>query len=162
MGSDEIRFAAVRSVRLSGGSKGELSLSSAVDPLTRFKREQLRCIALDEPWDTALTWADAQTDLPEIDVPDRDRVVAEALMQLHDEGLVYFFEVSDFGDSYSRTPPDEDKLTRERLAEVLSAGSRAEEGEVAAPLLGVRATQKGRGLAVRLAADMNRGSNPKS
>jgi hypothetical protein len=97
-----------------------------------------------------------------IGAADRDRVVAQALLQMHDEGLVYLFEVSDFGESYSRTPREEERLTQERLVEVLSGGSRAEEGGVAALVLGVRATQKGRELALRLANDADRAGDPDS
>jgi hypothetical protein len=53
---------------------------------------------------------------------------------------VYFFEVADFGESYSRTPGEE-RLSRERLLEILAAGSDEESG---VPFLGVRATERGR------------------
>ena len=121
MGNDEneVRRATVGSVPLSGESSdasSDESASSGEDPLTRFKHEQLRCVVMDEPWDTSLTWADAQTDLREIDASERDRAVAYVLVQMYDEGLAYFFEVEDFAENYSRTPSEAEKLSREHLA----------------------------------------------
>src|SRR6266550_3532294 len=102
---------------------------SSTDPLTRFKHEQLGCIVMDEPWDTALMYGDAQTDLPEIDEADRDRAVGDVLLQLYDEGLVCFFEVTEFGGHYTRTPTEEAKLSREALVR------NVEPGRVDAPVL---------------------------
>lgn len=134
--------------RLTGENAGDHTGAgtSDSDPLTRFMYEQLRCIVMDEPWDTSLTWADAQIDLPEIESCDRDRAIAEVLIRLHDEGLACFFEVEDFGESYSRTPDDDEKLGRDSLIRILDVGGRAEGERISAPMLGVRATSKGEQL----------------
>jgi hypothetical protein len=114
------------------------------DRVQRFKQDQLRSIVMDEPWDTSLTWTDAQFDLDVLAPAERDRVVAEVLLQLYDEGLAYFFEIADFGESYRRTPLDEEKLPRARLVTALRQGSHPVDGGLSAPFLGVRATERGR------------------
>jgi hypothetical protein len=105
---------------------------------------------MDEPWDTSLTYSDAQEDLPEIDEADRDRAVGDVLLQLYDEGLVCFFEIGDFGESYSRTPTEEEKLSREALVRAVGAD------RVGVPQLGLRATLKGRDLHFTLFPDDRR------
>jgi hypothetical protein len=85
--SDESQVprAIAKIARLRRSSERESPPRSSGDPLIRFKREQLRCIVMDEPWDTSLAWADAQIDLPEIAATaERDRAVADVLLQMHD------------------------------------------------------------------------------
>ena len=116
------------------------------DPVARFKEGQLWAAVMEEPWDTALAFSDAQVTLAEADPSERDRLIVEVLLALLDEGLAYFFEFDDFGESYSRTPAESERLSREQVLEALSAGSERStaEGAIHAPCLGMRATEAGR------------------
>jgi len=116
------------------------------DPVARFKEGQLWAAVMEEPWDTALAWSDAQVTLAGADPSERDHLTAEALISLLDEGLAYFFEFDDFGESYRRTPVESERLSREQVLEALRAGSQRStaEGAIYAPSLGMRATEAGR------------------
>jgi hypothetical protein len=114
-----------------------------VDPPTRFKYQQLAMVVMDVPWETGLMWADGHADLDDVPKAERDQVIRDVVLELFDEGLVYYFEIEDFGDSYSRTPSPEEHLSREQLVEAISGGGEVTVNGVSAPFLGVRATEKG-------------------
>jgi hypothetical protein len=107
--------------------------------IARFKDSQLAKIVMDEPWDTSLAWADAEEDLSFLNPRQRDEAVRRILIELLDKRLIYFFRVSDFGESYSRTPKVAEVLSRD---DVISALGQSRESPV--PFLGVRATDLGR------------------
>ncbi len=111
----------------------------------RYKLQQLKCAVLEPPWETSLAWADAHEDLPQSSAGDLDRLVAAVLMELFDDGLVYFYEADDFGQTYSRHVPEDEGLPREKVVGVLSLGSSVgHDGRIKAPWLLMRATSKGR------------------
>jgi hypothetical protein len=113
-------------------------------PLRSPRDEFLWKVVMDEPWDTSLGWADAQIQLVGADVTEVDRVMREAILDLHDNGLACFFEVESFGEDYSRTPREDEYLSREQLTEALAGGCTAVANGLLAPFLGVRATDAGR------------------
>ncbi len=125
---------------------GHRRVSGESDPLTRFANEQLSCIVMDEPWDTSLSWADAQLDLADVRPDERDRVIADALLRLHDDQLVHFHEIDGLVGSWPG-PMGEQPLDRHRLVEVLAAGSTAAtDGTLYVPYLAMLSTENGREL----------------
>jgi hypothetical protein len=111
------------------------------DPLEieHFKNSQLGKIVMDEPWDTSLAWSDAQGDLLSVPLSSQDREISRIFVEFLDEGFAYFFRVTDFGESYRRTPTAAEVLSRAELEWALGDGR-----ESPIPFLGVRATEAGR------------------
>lgn len=87
----------------------------------RFKWAMLHVAVGDPPWTTGMAWADAVDAFPDVDRVEVDRIVADALLELLDDGHVFFFRFAEFGDEFSDRDP-EDGLAREAVAEVLRAG----------------------------------------
>ena len=86
----------------------------------RFKTVQLRCIAMNRPWETSLTWSDAATDLGLVEPGRIDEVVRAIQLDLFDDGFVDFFVISDFShENYMREPSPSEALDRDALAAAL-------------------------------------------
>ena len=100
---------------------------------------------MNQPWETSLAWADAYADLPGEESSEIDRIVTGALLELLDDGLVYFYEADDWGPTFTRDVSDADHVPRERVVEIASEGSeRTPDGRIRAPWLLMRATPEGR------------------
>lgn len=131
---------------LEAGRSSDGSPPVPPDPVAHVKDETLWAAVMDESWDTALAWADASRDLPSLDRPELDRIVRAAPLQAFDDELACFFEVTGFGESYSRAPSTDELLSRDALVDAFAEGSdgTVEYGSISAPLLGSRATERGR------------------
>jgi hypothetical protein len=91
--------------------------------IDEFKARVVEMTVRDEPWDTQLVWADAATDLADLDESDRDAAVVDALVGLFDDGLVEYFVVIGYSpEVYERDPEPSELLSREELREHLTHG----------------------------------------
>jgi hypothetical protein len=123
------------------GSPACQAPGDAAEQLRRFKNDVLGAAVMDEQWETMLVWADARTDIGLIPLADRDEAVIGVLMELFDEGLLYFIEITSFAaESYARAGDPSEALSRERLLSILTAATQAG----GAPTVGIRATGEGR------------------
>lgn len=88
-----------------------------------FKERVLGVVVQDEPWDTQLVWADAQTDLSDLTDSERDAAVIDLLLDLEENGLVEYFVVTSFSpDNYEREPAPSELLSGEALRDQLTRG----------------------------------------
>jgi len=72
------------------------------------------------------------------------------MIELLDDGLVYFYEAGDFGESFMRPVAESDGLDRDEVVSALAEGSRSEpDGRIRAPWLLLLATEKGRAYSSR-------------
>jgi hypothetical protein len=91
--------------------------------IDEFKTGVAEKTVRDEPWDTQLVWADAATDLDDLDEAGRDAAVSDVLVELFDDGLVEYFVVTSYSPQvYEREPAPSEFLTREELREHLNNG----------------------------------------
>jgi hypothetical protein len=91
--------------------------------IDEFKERVVEKTVRDEPWDTQLVWADAATDLDDLDEAGRDAAVSDVLVELFDDGLVEYFVVTSYSpEVYERDPAPSELLTREDLREHLANG----------------------------------------
>lgn len=89
--------------------------------IDEFKESVAVKAVRDEPWDTHLVWADAATDLDDLDEAERDAAVSDVLVELFDDGFVEYFVVTSYTpEVYERDPAPSELLTREELREHLN------------------------------------------
>lgn len=126
-----------------------------------FKKQVLKCVIEDRPWDTTLVWGDAQHDFPELGERELDELVVGVLGGLLNDGLIYAHAAMDFGESYSREVAESEALPVEQVLAILSD----EEGaKIHASVLVLHATDKGRryyfGLPERITRSNSETSSP--
>jgi hypothetical protein len=91
--------------------------------IEEFKDRVLQVVVHDEPWDTQLVWADANTDLSELTDIERDAALINLLVELQDDGLVDYFAVTSFSpDDYERDPGPSELITGAVLRDHLARG----------------------------------------
>ena len=75
----------------------------------------------DPPWNTGMAWVDAMDAFPTRDPAEVDRIVAESLLELLDQGYIWFFKATGFDDEF-RARSEDEALPRDEVAVVLTAG----------------------------------------
>ena len=108
-----------------------------------FKWLMLRLAAFDPPWSTTLAWSDGVHDFPDRSPEEVNRIVRDALLELLDDGLIFFYRAEDFNDEFA--PRDErEGLPRDEVLAALDQGfQRERDGALSGEWLSFRATTRG-------------------
>jgi hypothetical protein len=103
----------------------------------------LGAAAFDPPWSTTMAWSDGVHDLPGRSAEEINRIVRDALLELLDDGLIFFFRAKDFNDEFAQRD-ERDGLPRDDVLAALEQGFRRERGgALSGEWLSFRATKRG-------------------
>jgi len=107
--------------------------------VSEFKYRQLSKIVMDEPWDTALMWSDAESELASLEPCERDLALQRLIIDLSAEGLAYFYPFDSYRRGYDDVPPPTAVLRGDELQRRVGP-----ERTSPVPQLAIRPTPAGR------------------
>ena len=109
----------------------------------------------DPPWNTGMAWVDAMDAFPTRDPAEVDRIVAESLLELLDQGYIWFFKATGFDDEF-RARSEDEALPRDEVAVVLTAGRLPPDPNLPATTTAVTLSDSGGGTPQSRGADSER------